>query len=378
MHTLLTPKKGIRSTIFARQSHFFIAVQLFPAVISAVRRRGSDCMCYPSRLITRLPNELHSFVVCPWGQHYSHGFWDEQRVVQVLYSLVNKKPSRMHLQACNEMLLPAPISTSQVLVSETLIPYRVQRNTAICLIHCIALFAFNTKPRMTKISLVKIALLLFLACGATAAPAVRKLYSSDNDLISFSDRQTSTVYAIRDSEPAALLFANQGVTLSVVRDMRASADYNLEFDGVDASVLNSKDSSFISTLSASERTKYLQAKSDYIGGLRIPLLDFIGINLEDMVTQADMDASATSQANYNAKAAAVKQIIESATVTTQKQSGTISAEGQGVLPSTIRSFLGFETARVYLQNGKSIIVFARPVTSFVLPSDDGSDINIIP
>lgn len=222
---------------------------------------------------------------------------------------------------------------------------------------------------------MQFALLLFFACAASAAPSVRQLQGSDNYL-KVSDRQTSTVYAIHASEPGALQFPTQGVTLSAVKDMRARADYTLEFDGVEASLLNSKDPSFIATLSATERTKYLQAKSDYNGGLRVPLLEFIGINLEEVVTLADMDNSAASQSNYNAKAAAVKQIIESATVTTQKQSGSLLVSGSGAIPSNVRALIGLETSRVNLQNGKSIIVFA-PAASSGSPVDGGGDIDIL-
>lgn len=193
--------------------------------------------------------------------------------------------------------------------------------------------------------------------------------------------QEEVVFAINSSSSGFARTTNTGITLQ--RGTSGVLRYRIRVKAVESERLSNSDSSFVSTLTTSEREEYELEKRSYRGGLNIPFLRYCGINLDARVDRTDMERSSQSQRNYNQKATAAKEIIETTTAQNIEISGTLRATGVSFIPTTVFSFI--KIARVQLQDGSSTTVVSTDANDLVaaenngepVPSDNGT-ISILP
>ena len=216
---------------------------------------------------------------------------------------------------------------------------------------------------MTSNFKVHLLLAALLVCGVAATPA-----SSSIETTSRSSGDEECVFPIVAAEPDVLRFPNQGATLGAVRGMKVSIRATLELTALSAEAINNDDAPFVRTLSARERITYFRQKRNYRGGLDVPMLLFVGINLDQPVTRADLESSAASQPNYNAKAAAVKEILENTPVRTSTNDSNLSGRGIGVSPAIAVAEIQDNVARIYFEDGTSHLISGKRTNSAPPPS----------
>ena len=105
-----------------------------------------------------------------------------------------------------------------------------------------------------------------------------------------------TVYAVDSSQSFYGWLDTAGITVRTGASgtIDYTIDYEIKMKGVDSRTVASDDSSFVSTLSTEEKAKYSKAKQSYSGGLNIPMLTWIGIDLNAKVDKEDMSSAASS------------------------------------------------------------------------------------
>ena len=211
---------------------------------------------------------------------------------------------------------------------------------------------------MTSNFKVHILLAALLVCGVAATSAPPSIETTSR-----SSGDEECVFPIIAAEAGVLRFPNQGVTIGAVRGMKVSVRATLELSAISAAAINNDDARFVRTLSAGERITYSRQKRGYRGGLDVPMLLFIGINLDETVTRADLERSAASQPNYNAKAAAVREILKGTIEVTSPQVINLSARGFGATPNFASAEIQGNVARLYFEDGTSILIQGRSTNS---------------
>lgn len=201
--------------------------------------------------------------------------------------------------------------------------------------------------------------------------------------IIFSRRQLreEVTYAVNETRSGFARVSSAG--LRVQRGTSGTLSYRIRVRAIEASTLANSDSTFADTLSESERETYSEQRSSYRGGLDIPFLSWIGINVGSSTSIDDMNSSFDSQSNYNEKATAAESIVNSIQEEDLEINGTLQATGVSFTPVTVLAFI--KIARIQLTDGstKTVVttdpgelVAATPAGGTV-PSEGGT-IEILP
>lgn len=228
-----------------------------------------------------------------------------------------------------------------------------------------------------------VSVLLSLACAQAmridhiVPPTIRVLSAGEgsyNGIPEFSierQLQEDIVFAVNSSSSGFARTTNAGIT--VQRGTSGVLRYRIRVKAVESERLANSDSSFVSTLSTSERESYELEKRSYRGGLNVPFLRFIGINLGASVERTDMERSAASQRNYNQKATAAQKILETTTAQSIEISGTLRASGTSFIPTTVFAFI--KIARVQTQDGSSTTVVTTDGNELLAADNNGRPVD---
>lgn len=210
--------------------------------------------------------------------------------------------------------------------------------------------------------------LAFFFSAAVAAPKSLKVIEVVEDFLPVSlFRQESAEFAINSSRTSHGLLTAVGIDVN--RGASAKLIFDITVNGVSAQRLDRSDSSFVAALSESERESYSRSKTSYGGGLKIPLFSFIGINLDARTTRETMERSRDSQANYDIKTEAAREILEDVINSMVRIQGELTATGVSFIPTTARAFV--KIARVTLNDGSRLNVVSGNPDDFVAADEDG-------
>jgi len=190
-----------------------------------------------------------------------------------------------------------------------------------------------------------------------------------------------TVYAVEQSESGYASLGSAGIT--VQKGTSGTLHFEITMQGIDARTIASDDSKFQSTLTESEKYKYDEVKQNYNGGLNVPFLSWIGINLGASVSKDDINSAASKNTDYNQQAQAVKDTLNTLMQTKLTVRGKLSATGISMIPVTATAFV--KIAQVKMADGSTMNVVSssgKDVTAadgdgVPLPTDDVT-INVLP
>lgn len=217
--------------------------------------------------------------------------------------------------------------------------------------------------------------LAFFFTAALAAPKSLKVIEIVEDFLPVTlFRQEDAEFAVNSSQAGFGRLTEVGVR--VTKGASARLLFDITIDAVSADKLDRSDSSFVSTLSESEKETYRASKTTYGGGLNVRMFGFLGINLGARTTRESMERSRDSQSNYDVKTEALREILEDVTSSKVRIQGELLATGISFIPTTASAFI--KSARVTLNDGSTLTVVstspddvvAADTNGNVLPDDD--------
>lgn len=211
-------------------------------------------------------------------------------------------------------------------------------------------------------SVLLIAIAIFASAQADSLKPHLPVYdiAASFDDGSFSDAAGSggiikekVLYAVESSEVGYGQTSSVGVR--VTRGASVELKFSFKVKAIISSHLAEKDSTFQNTLTTQEHASYSSLKKTYAGGLRIPFLSYIGVNLNGKVEKEDMEQSAAAQQNYNEKAWAAKQIVESSTEQYVQVHGSMWVTGTSFIPTEAVAFIKFAQVKTSDGSVKNVI-----------------------
>lgn len=201
------------------------------------------------------------------------------------------------------------------------------------------------------------------------------------------DRQfipTDVEFAVNSTESGFGRVSRVGV--SVQLGITATLNYDINVTAISSRTLSTLDAEFERSLNETEREQYEAAKRSYNGGLRVPFLRFVGINLGASSSRETMTRASERLSEYNTKSRIVRDVLE----TTQEErlniNGEIRATGVSFIPT--QGFAFIQVATIEFNDGSTkLAVTADPSETSAatidgateLPAnDDDKDLNVIP
>lgn len=149
------------------------------------------------------------------------------------------------------------------------------------------------------------------------------------------------------------------VGISVNKGGKATMRYDLRVRAIDASVLAEADGEFIRLLSVSEQQTYARLKASYNGGVNIPFLEFLGIDISKPIVPADVVSQQDNLLDFAAKAAAVSRILVSASEQNIRIKGKLKAKGVSCVQTTVFAFIKFAELTLSDGTNRTIMTSAR-------------------
>ncbi|CAN8071772.1 unnamed protein product [Agarophyton chilense] len=137
----------------------------------------------------------------------------------------------------------------------------------------------------------------------------------------------------------------QGV-INVRSGLSASFRFDYRIQGVTSRYLAESDQVFRSSLDQHEKILYDESKRRYDGGLDIPFLSELGMNLSHSHSESALQEAMSVVENYSKKAIAARRIMESFHGARLRINGSISAVGVSEMPS--RASVYVKVSRVTL------------------------------
>ncbi|CAN8064252.1 unnamed protein product [Agarophyton chilense] len=133
-------------------------------------------------------------------------------------------------------------------------------------------------------------------------------------------------------------------------------NFNITLKAVQASTLANTDQAFVQCLTNAERSRYQEMKESYNGNLMVPMMQWLGVNLNGETTLRDMRRARHRQELYGEKSKVVNQVLLEQVTSMVQISGTLMAEGVSIMPTTVFAFI--RIARVVLEDGTSMTVLS--------------------
>ena len=181
---------------------------------------------------------------------------------------------------------------------------------------------------------------------------------------------TDTKYAVQSSTSGYGSLGSAGLT--VQKGTSGVLRFKIKMKGVSSDSIANDDSSFVSTLSTEHKRKYSHQKQKYGGGLNIPMLSWIGINLAGNVEKENMQDAESGNRNYANQTKAVKTMLQTHTNTEIEVSGELTASGQSFIPVTVTAFV--KIAQVKMDDGSTMNVVSSDKKDAVAATGDGKTV----
>lgn len=137
---------------------------------------------------------------------------------------------------------------------------------------------------------------------------------------------------------------------------------------IDAQVLFTSEGNFRKLLQNHERVQLQRKKSYYRGGLDIPHLDFLGINLDSMTEQHHLVSWARKTDNWDERSKALHRVLSR--VNTNKRcyiSGAVSVRGKR--GDKVNLFIKY--AKIHLRDNKIVKVISGDLADLVVVNEKG-------
>lgn len=115
---------------------------------------------------------------------------------------------------------------------------------------------------------------------------------------------------------------------------------------------------------------FMQLKENYRGGLNVPFLEFLGANINQSVTTADLEAARPGVRRYNRLRTIARRILTRQPIERLRISGRTSVTGTSSTPQTVFSFV--RAALVDLTDGSRVLVVSGKSDDIAFASFDGS------
>ena len=146
--------------------------------------------------------------------------------------------------------------------------------------------------------------------------------------------------------------------------------YNAIMTAVSSEELDEYSEEFEKMLTKDERAAYSRSRQNYYGGLNIPMLLWIGINLDGNVSREDMEHARRTQLKYDEKARYIAQKLRDHKSTTVKIRGRLTATGVSFIPTVAEAYI--KVAKVMLNDGSVLTVASSSANDVAAASNDGS------
>lgn len=174
---------------------------------------------------------------------------------------------------------------------------------------------------------------------------VRKVEGIDYDLrqiLSSNEEEKTVVLSNHDPFFGPI---GQGL-ITVHAGFKASFRFDYRINGVTSRYLADSDQIYRAALNDREQYLYDLSKRLYDGGLDIPFLNELGLNLNKSRSESKIQKAITNVKNYSVKAIAARRIMESFRGGRLRINGSISAVGVSTVPS--RASVYVKVSRVTL------------------------------
>ncbi|CAN8072302.1 unnamed protein product [Agarophyton chilense] len=156
---------------------------------------------------------------------------------------------------------------------------------------------------------------------------------------------------------------------------KASMSYDFTLNGISSEYLANKDSLFRETLNSSQTTKYDQAKKNYGGGLNVPFLRAVGLNLGGSYSRENVDEASQRLENYDSLADAARSIMESFEMVTVRVWGTMTVASYTAMRSEAVAWVKF--AKVTLLDGTQLRVVSASGADVSVTDENGNGSNML-
>ena len=161
--------------------------------------------------------------------------------------------------------------------------------------------------------------------------------------------------------------------LSVTKGASAELRFDVRVNAVDAETIDRADERILETLSASERTEFMELKENFDRSLNLPILQILGLDLREGITAEQIAEAAASVENFEMKASAVTEILESVSDTRIRINGTLTATGLSNVPTVAFAFI--ELSEVQFTDGSSQLVVSNRDDSAIAATRNGSPVD---
>lgn len=163
------------------------------------------------------------------------------------------------------------------------------------------------------------------------------------------------------------------VGISVTKGASAVLKFDLQVNAVDAETIDRADERILETLSASERSKFMELKENFDGSLNLPIIQILGLDLREGFTSEQIIEKGENRENFEATATAVTEILESVSDTVIRINGTLTATGISNVPTVAFAFV--ELSRVRFTDGSSQLVVSNRDDSAMAGTGNGSPLD---
>lgn len=218
---------------------------------------------------------------------------------------------------------------------------------------------------MTSIKFIASFALLITAVLGTPHPL--QVIDIEEDFIPITFvRQDAENYAMVSSESGYGRLTEVGVTVN--KGASARLRFDVRVNGISAEKLQSKDTSFESSLSATEQAAYRESRKQFNGGLHISMFQALGLDLNKRVTRETLDIARSMDVNYDEKSLVVRKILEDVVESKVRITGELLATGVDRIPTVATARV--KVARISLVDGSRLTVVSNSKDDLVALDSD--------
>ncbi|KAI0557085.1 hypothetical protein FGB62_243g010 [Gracilaria domingensis] len=184
-----------------------------------------------------------------------------------------------------------------------------------------------------------------------------------------SENARSRRYPVSSAQVSFEQLVSTGLVVS--KGSSGVLNFNITLNAVQSSLLASSDRDFMQLLSPSERSGYEDMKTSYNGNLEVPMMEWLGVSLNGETSRRDMRRSRRRQPRYDEKSEVVNRILSEQITSMIQISGTLMAEGVGIVPTTVFAFI--RIARVTLEDGSTMTVLSSNPNDLIAANSCGHE-----
>lgn len=161
-----------------------------------------------------------------------------------------------------------------------------------------------------------------------------------------------------------------GAGIAVTKGASGILRFSLSLKAIPANALAYDDHLFCASLNDEEMKAYDHMFSTYSGGLEIPFLKLLGVNLNNNVGDIDLYAPETEQANAPAPVSAAREILENQPLVNLQLSGSRTVVGLSFIQETYFAFI--KVAKVQLLNGSTVLLISAKAEDVAIATSSGT------